>query len=99
MKGDHAKKALLRGAALLLLSVAFGRNYGIGENVFEGLGLKIWSDGTDGYYYPGILALILFIAGSVMFACTTKDRRRTLYYILVGFLLIGFVSWFAKAVM
>ena len=52
-----------------------------------------------GYYFPGILVLILFIAGSVMFACTTKDRKKTLYYILVGFLLIGFVSWFAKAVM
>lgn len=95
LKGERSKKVFLRCAALVLvlLSAAFGGVFSMGENLFEALGLRVWSEGSEGYYYPGILALILFIAGSAMFAATTKNWKKTLYYILAGVLLISIVLW------
>lgn len=96
---SRKRRIILRccSAALMIFAIAFGvttpENYCLGGEIFAWLGLNAWSDGMQGTYYPGILALVLFAAACGLFVSTTKDKEKTKKHLIAWIVLIMTAAW------
>lgn len=64
---------------LMVFSVVFAitwNGYCLGDEVFARLGLKAWSDGSQGIHYTAICALIMLWAALYLFSITRKRKER-----------------------
>jgi hypothetical protein len=91
MGEKKAAKAAVRciAAVLIAFSAAFGctwrkSGYCLGDHILSGLGLKAWSNGTQGTHYAAIYALALLLIGFLLFAATTQRKARTFRYFVIG---------------
>lgn len=91
---EKTRLLIIRWAAFLggALCLVFGANLGssrfcLGDQIFSALGLPVWSGGTQGLHYPGILGLIGAGICFYLFACTTKDKSKTMAYVILGAIL------------
>ncbi len=85
------KTVLIRGLSVLLMigSVLFGMTwkksgYCIGDEFLTGLGLKAWSNGTQGTHYTALCALAMLLIAFIMYALTTQRKLTTFRYFLIG---------------
>jgi len=78
--------ASLLGAAFFVI---FGSNIGqrrfcLGDRIFDLLGIPVWSKGTQGLHYPGIIGIIAAALLFYAFASTTHDKRKTMANLILG---------------
>lgn len=99
MEEKRDKKGIMKVFAVFLMvfSVIFGgtlkNGFCLGDKIFEGLGLTIWSEGTQGTHYPAILGLVLFAVGCGLFIRASEDKGRTKRYLAAVLVLIAVVTW------
>ena len=77
------KKRLTRwviAAALAAIGAAFVY---LGGRLFAALNLPVWSDGTKGWNYPGIIGYVIFVAGITVFNTTMKEKARFWFWAVV----------------
>ncbi len=84
---------------LMLFGFFFGSHWKnaplcLGGRLFQFLGLPAWSNGTEGTHYPGLIGLLFFFGGMILFANTTKKRWRTYLLFLLLILLLQLFSAF-----
>lgn len=86
------KKIIRKRILSMICSLSFfvfGANLGpnrfcLGDMILNRLGLPVWSKGTQGLHYPGIIALIGVTVSFYAFASTTKNVKKTMYKLLMG---------------
>ena len=85
------RKIWIRRSIYLLMAVfclAFGitwkDRFCLGDVILNGMGLPAWSEGTQGFHYPAIPAIIGTLFFFYLFASTTGDRKKTMGNLLVG---------------
>lgn len=99
MEEKRNRKGIIKVCAVFLMvfSVVFGGNlkngYCLGDKIFDGLGLAIWSEGTQGTHYPAILGLVLFAVGCGLFMWASEDKGRTKRYLAAVLVLVVVVTW------
>ncbi|MBE6971630.1 MAG: hypothetical protein E7446_05885 [Ruminococcaceae bacterium] len=67
-------------AALVGAGVAFAY---LGGRLFTVLNLPVWSDGTKGWNYPGVISYVIFVAGITVFNTTLKEKARFWFWAAV----------------
>lgn len=105
-KNCNLKKFLMRGfsVCLAIFALVFGgtwkfHNISYGDRIFNRIGLPAWSNGTEGFHYSGIFALILFCLACFLFATTTKEKGKTFRILILSSICIGiFISFFSAAI-
>jgi len=55
----------------------------IGGRLFTVLNLPVWSDGTKGWNYPGVISYVIFVAGITVFNTTLKEKARFWFWAAV----------------
>ena len=100
MKILNEKKSHIRAAILLfIVAVLFGIHVpgaykqSFGEQLFDKLGLAVYSNGTEGWYYPGIISIVGMVTAIGLFSWTRKKPLKILNLILSIFLVVMFISW------
>ena len=84
---------------LFILSTLFGIDLPwteaqpLGETIFSYLQLGVYSNGTEGWYYPGILSIIGQFSALVIFSITTEKKLKMLNYLLSWYLLTAVILW------
>ena len=78
--------ASLLGAAFFVI---FGSNIGqrrfcLGDRIFDLLGIPVWSKGTQGLHYPGIIGIIAAALLFYVFASTTRNKSKTMANLILG---------------
>jgi len=68
----------------------FGSNIGpgrfcLGDRILTVLGLPVWSKGTQGLHYAGVIGIVGALISFWFFAGTTKDPKKTIAWLLVGY--------------
>lgn len=77
------KKKLTRWViAALLVGVSIAFAY-LGVRLFGALHLPVWSDGTKGWNYPGVISYVIFVAGITVFNTTLKEKTRFWFWAAV----------------
>lgn len=92
---EKRRKRIMRITAAIIFAAAcvFGttgpNGVCLGDRLLESLGMTTWSDGTSGTHYTAVIAILLGLWAIDMFARTTKDRRRTFNWVLLGVLTLA----------
>jgi len=97
---DH-KKTIIAGCSILLFvaslifSIPMPGDYMkcIGEQVFHHFYLAAYSEGTEGWYYPGIISTVGMFTAIGLFSWTREKPLKTLNFLLSIFVVVMFVSW------
>ncbi len=81
MNPNKGKTIALRVFSVLLMAfaIAFGVTYNgycLGDHILAQLGLKAWSDTTQGLHYTAVYALILLWAALYLLSTTAKRKKR-----------------------
>lgn len=89
------KKIVLRviSIVLMIFSVIFGVTWGkngycLGDVFLTGLGLKPWSNGTQGTHYTALFSLTMLLFAFIMYSMTTEKKLKSFRYLLIGVLII-----------
>ena len=76
----------------MIFSVIFGstgkNGYCIGDDILTGLGLKAWSNGTQGTHYTALFSIALLLFAFIIYSVTTENKLKTFRYFLIGVLVI-----------
>lgn len=82
---------------LLLFFLFFGMEmkdgYCFGAEVFRSLGLRVWSNIDQGWFYPGVLGIVGALASMALFSFATKNRLKTFGYLMEGTLVVVIVCY------
>lgn len=84
----------ISGILIILLGVVFGGTWSstrfcFGDNMFSAFGLPVWSKGTSGTHYPGIVGIFIVLTGiTILNATLSKKARFWTWSITVLLLLI-----------
>ena len=84
---------------LFVLSLLFGINlpwteaHPLGETFFSYLHWEVYSNGTEGWYYPGILSIFGQLSAMIIFSITTEKKLKTLNYLLSWYLVMIVIMW------
>ena len=81
--------AVLLITAGLVLGVTWNKVC-IGDNLFEALGLPVWSNGSSGTHYPAVAGIITVLIGSGLFNYTLQAKARRWLWAIAVLLLIVF---------
>lgn len=81
MNKTHIRLRQSIAAGLILLGLVLGVNWPpagrcLGDTLFRMAGLPVWSQGTTGTHYPGVLGIILIISGITAVNSTPEKRSR-----------------------
>lgn len=99
MKPLNNRRSLLTAIFLLFACVAmawkFPNDVPLGELFFQALGLPVWSGGTSGFYFPGILFLLIYCIGFRLLYVTVLRQR--LFLTIVLFIFIPAIAQIAEA--
>ena len=77
---------------IILLSVLFcenRHNFVLGGFILKKMGIKVWSNGNSGLYYPGVITAILIILGIVGIIRFKEDVHRNFWKFVVMFFIVG----------
>lgn len=77
--------------SFLLLGATLENGFCMGESIMIDMGLSPWSEGTEGYYYPGVIAVAGMFGSLALFACTTQQKARTFRRLIIGIIVAGFL--------
>lgn len=108
MEAQKKRRILKWSAAFMMIfAVVFGSNIGkgrdalcLGDIVFNALGISPWSEGTyGGTHYPGMLALVLFIAGFGMFVLNSEDKRKAQRNLIIWIVVVIVAVWLIGLIM
>ncbi len=81
---------------IILLSVLFCENrhdFVLGGFILKKMGLRVWSNGNSGLYYPGVIAAILIILGIVGIIRFKEDVHRNFGKFVVMFFIAGAIIY------
>ena len=67
--------------------------YCFGADVFCSLGLRVWSNVDQGWFYPGVLGIVGALASMALFSFATKNRLKTFGYLMEGALVVVIVCY------
>ena len=97
---DHKKTiiavcSVVLFVASLIFSIPMPVDYMkcIGEQVFHHFDLAAYSEGTEGWYYPGIISTVGMFTAIGLFSWTREKPLKTLNFLLSIFVVVMFVSW------
>lgn len=91
-----------RKAAIILMSVGGllggtwkGAEYTLGDKLFMLLKLPIWSKGTMGLHYSGLIGYILTLSGIALIITTMDEKNRKYVWIVIFLILItnNYIGW------
>ncbi len=90
----------ISGAVLIILGTVFGgtwksKAFCLGDHVFSALGIPVWSNGTKGTHYPGIVSLFVILIGIGILNTTLSKKERL--WIWGGTILIILIISFCSA--
>lgn len=94
-------KTIIAGCSVLLFVISLmfsvhlpGSNMKcFGEQVFHYFDLAVYSEGTEGWYYPGIISAVGMFTAIGLFSWTRKEPLKTLNLLLSIFVVAMFIFW------
>lgn len=93
----NKKKIVSVGIIICAITFGFTTKTGlsIGNEVFKNLGIASWSNGYSGFFYPGILSILLLILGFI-YSNRYFGYRKTIGIIIVTFVLAPILLNFSE---
>ena len=82
---------MMIGAVIFIVQIPGKVSYG--DQMFQSLGLPVWSQGTEGWHYPVLVGMGAALGAMILYAVTTRDRLKTFRHFMEGVLLISVISW------
>ena len=86
------KKRVVTVVSILLFIGALSFSFW-GETVFGNLGISSYSDGNEGWYYPGIISVVGMFTAIGLFSWTREKPLQMLHLLLVIFLAVAILCW------
>ncbi len=103
MSRENKLTARIFAVAIMVLGIVFGGTWNntgfcIGDNIFSVVGLPLWSGGTSGVHYPGILGLLFVFGGAGILNTTlsSKSRKWVWGIVIVLFVVINALYVYLK---
>lgn len=82
MSGENKLTTRIFAVAIITFGIIFGSTWNsigfcLGEYIFSTVGLPVWSGGTGGIHYPGIIGLAFILIGTGIWNTTLSKKTRT----------------------
>lgn len=94
MSRENKLTTRIFAVAIMVLGIVFGCTWNstgfcIGDNIFSAVGFPLWSGGTNGVHYPGMLGLFfVFVGAGILNTTLSLKIRKWVWKIVIALFVV-----------
>lgn len=94
MSGENKLTTRIFAVAIITFGIIFGSTWNsigfcLGEYIFSTVGIPVWSGGTNGVHYPGMLGLFfVFVGAGILNTTLSLKIRKWVWKIVIALFVV-----------